>query len=170
MEVRRARPGDAAALAGIVRAGMESYRGFAPSDWDPERVTGAVARVGELLNAEHPYRGWVAPADEIPMGFAGYLPASAAGSNADDEPGLAHLRHLFVVPRAWGTQVATALHAAVLEDARTRGFTTMRLFCAAGQLRARRFYEREDWTFTGRQIDETPLGLAVVEYRRPLRP
>ena len=170
MEVRRARPGDAAALADIVGAGLESYRAFAPSGWEPEAVTGTVGRVGALLTADHPYRGWVAPADRTPLGFAGYLPASEAGDNADDEPGLAHLRHLFVVPGAWGTPVATVLHTAVLDDARGRGFATMRLFCAAGQLRARRFYEREGWTFTGRQIDETPLGLAVVEYRRPLRP
>lgn len=165
MALRRATPADAPQLATIVAEGLETYRTFAPRGWDPGKAADEAARLTELLAADSPYRGWVAE-DDGPQGFSGYLPAAEAGHTAIDDPALAHLRHLFVAPRAWGTGVARALHAAVLDDARAGGFTTMRLFCAAGQDRARRFYEREGWSPTGVRMDETPLGVPVVEYRR----
>lgn len=160
MALRRAIPADAASLAAIVSEGLETYRAFAPPGWDPREAAREAARLNELLAADSPYRSWIAEDHEGPQGFSGYLPA--------DELGLGHLRHLFVSQRAWGTDVATTLHATVLDDAQARGFTTMRLFCAAGQERARRFYEREGWSATGLQIDETPLCIPVVEYRRGL--
>ena len=41
----------------------------------------------------------------------------------------------------------------------------MRLYCAAAQARARRFYEREGWAARGEPFDEPQMGLALVEYR-----
>ncbi|UUY04633.1 GNAT family N-acetyltransferase [Svornostia abyssi] len=168
MALRRATPADATPLAAIVSEGLETYRTFAPAGWDPGAAADEAARLTELLDADSPYRGWVAEDDDGPQGFTGFLPATEAGHTVVDDPALAHLRHLFVSQRAWGTDVARALHATVLDDARAHGFTTMRLFCAAGQERARRFYEREGWSPTGLRIDKTPLGVPVVEYRRSL--
>jgi hypothetical protein len=44
----------------------------------------------------------------------------------------------------------------------------MRLFTPAGQVRARRFYEREGWTVAGEPYDDEDLHLEIVEYRRAL--
>jgi hypothetical protein len=43
----------------------------------------------------------------------------------------------------------------------------MRLFTPEGQLRARRFYEREGWLLFGSAFDGG-LGIPLVEYRRTL--
>jgi hypothetical protein len=61
--------------------------------------------------------------------------------------------------------VAHALHAAALDEARERGLTEQRLFVATGQARARRFYEREGWSFAGDPFDDPVPGLTVIEYR-----
>jgi GNAT superfamily N-acetyltransferase len=61
--------------------------------------------------------------------------------------------------------MATALHAAVVREARERGFTAMRLFTPAAQARARRFYEREGWTVLGDASDAPEFGMPLVEYR-----
>jgi GNAT superfamily N-acetyltransferase len=92
------------------------------------------------------------------------LPARKAGRPVD-EPGLAHLRNLFVDRSQWGTGLAAALMRAAVDDARERGFAQMRLFVAEGQARARRFYEREGWRPAGAPFEDPAVGLRMVEYR-----
>ena len=65
--------------------------------------------------------------------------------------------------------MATALNAAAVETAGERGFTEMRLFVAAGQARARRFYEREGWRAVGEPFFDPVPGLTLVEYRIGVR-
>jgi GNAT superfamily N-acetyltransferase len=85
-----------------------------------------------------------------------------------DDPALAHLRNLFVRGDLWGSGLARTLHTTALDAARERGFSAIPLFCAAGQARARRFYEREGWETVGTPWHEAALGLDMVEYRRAL--
>ena len=61
-----------------------------------------------------------------------------------------------------------SLRAAVAE-ALTRGFSHMRLWTPEGAARARRFYEREGWTLTGRVHRRSDFGLPMVEYGRDIR-
>jgi GNAT superfamily N-acetyltransferase len=77
---------------------------------------------------------------------------------------------LFVRPAWQGRGIATRLMDAAAREARQRGFTRMRLWTPQGQSRARRFYEREGWTFTGAVHEDSPFGLPVVEYSRTLDP
>jgi GNAT superfamily N-acetyltransferase len=65
----------------------------------------------------------------------------------------------------WGSGLARELHDAAVAEARGRGFTAMRLFAAAGQGRARRFYEREGWVQQGDPSYDPAPGLEMVEYR-----
>jgi GNAT superfamily N-acetyltransferase len=65
-----------------------------------------------------------------------------------------------------GSGLARRLHEAVLGAARERGFAELRLFVAAGQARARAFYEREGWRPAGDPFDDPVPGLPMVEYRR----
>ena len=63
----------------------------------------------------------------------------------------------------WGRQQLQAASAA--------GFTELRLFVAAGQARARRFYEREGWVPIDDPFDDPTWGLTFMEirYRLPDR-
>ena len=93
--------------------------------------------------------GILAEVDGEIAGHAAFVPASASGVPVDD-PQLAHLWQLFVAPPYWGAGVATTLHDAAVRAAAGRGFTHMRLVTPADHGRARRFYEREGWTFADR--------------------
>jgi GNAT superfamily N-acetyltransferase len=84
------------------------------------------------------------------------------------DPALAHLGHLFVEPRYWGSGVATQLLAHARTAASARGFAAMRLFVPVGQERARRFYTREGFIAVGEPFDFA--GLSALEYQRPLEP
>jgi ribosomal protein S18 acetylase RimI-like enzyme len=147
----------------------ESFRGyltFATPGWEPPAAEDEAGYLLERLG--HP-DVWcrVAEADGELVGQVAFQPATMAHA-ASDEPGLAHLWMLFVRPSHWGTGLASELHAGAVHEAAARGFSAMRLFAAAGQTRARRFYEREGWTAAGEPFEDHDIGLTVVEYRRAL--
>jgi GNAT superfamily N-acetyltransferase len=77
--------------------------------------------------------------------------------------GIAELRDLYVVPEAWGSGVARALHGAALDWMRPRADEAM-LWVGEGNARARRFYEREGWRADG-ETRESPLGPRELRYR-----
>ena len=107
----------------------------------------------------------VAEVDGEVVGHCSFLPASLwRGGGAD--PGLAHLWQLFVRPSHWGSGAAPELLDAAVQAAAERGYDRMRLFAAAGQARARRFYEREGWTAPGPPRPDPAFGMETVEYRR----
>jgi GNAT superfamily N-acetyltransferase len=81
---------------------------------------------------------------------------------------LAHLRNLFISRDHWGSGLARELHDAAVAEARRRGFREIRLFAAAGQARARRFYEREGWVQAGEPAYDPRPDLVMVEYRLAL--
>lgn len=96
------------------------------------------------------------------------ISAAAASAEPLDDPGLAHLRHLFVARGEWGGGLARRLHAGALEHAAGLGYRAIRLFVPSAQTRARRFYERRGWLPEGSPRDSA-LGIEVVEYRHALR-
>ena len=71
-----------------------------------------------------------------------------------DDPALAHVSNLFVRRDRWGGGLARELHRTAIDQACERGFREFRLFVAAGQTRARRFYEREGWRAAGDAFDD----------------
>ena len=98
------------------------------------------------------------------VGQVTVLPAARAAHPVDD-PGLGHFANLMVRRDFWGSGLARELHEAAVDGARERGLRTLRLFVAAGQARARRFYEREGWRAAGEPFDDPAPGLTMVEYR-----
>ncbi len=98
------------------------------------------------------------------LGQITVLPAPSAPHPVDD-PTLAHVSNLFVRRDFWGTGLARDLNRAAVDRALERGFKELRLFVAAGQARARRFYEREGWFAAGDEFDDPAPGLTMVEYR-----
>ena len=159
MNLRPAQPTDVPALLQISRDGVETYRAFAPEGWEPPRFEETdVVAIDDVAT-------WIlAEEDGGPVGHVLLIPASRSREPVDD-PTLGHLMMLFVRRSHWGTPVARTLHEALLEAAAERGFTTLRLFTPAGQMRARRFYEREGWSAAG-EFHAPHLGFHVVEYRR----
>jgi GNAT superfamily N-acetyltransferase len=75
----------------------------------------------------------------------------------------AELRDLYVVPTAWGSGVARALHQTALDWMRD-GAGAAILWVAEANPRARRFYEREGWTEDG-ETRQSPLGPRELRYR-----
>lgn len=163
---RSATPADADALGRSAVAAMAGYRSFAPPGWAPPPLAAETDHTRALLADDQVWCVIAESAGEV-VGQISFLPA-ARSRHAVDDPGLAHLRNLFVREDHWGTGLATELHARAVREARERGFRSMRLFAAADQRRARRFYEREGWAAAGEPHLDPALGLAIVEYRRTL--
>lgn len=164
--LRPATLADAEQLAASVSDGFASYRSFAPADWKPPSAAAELVLLdGALARADV----WclVAEADGELAGHVAIRAAATAPYNSS-EPGLAHFWQLFVKPAWHGSGLALALHDEAVREAGERGFKAMRLFAAAGQARARRFYEREGWVAQGPPFDLRGFGLPVVEYRLPI--
>jgi GNAT superfamily N-acetyltransferase len=168
--LRPAVPADADAIARRMGDSFRDYSAFAPPGWEPPSAEDELGHLRERLGQPDVWC-LVAEADGDQVGHVAILPAAIA-TRVSDEPGLAHLLGLFVRPSHWGTGLATELHGRALSEAAARGFSSIRLFAAAGQTRARRFYEREGWAAVSEPFEDPDFGfgLALVEYRRPLGP
>jgi GNAT superfamily N-acetyltransferase len=164
---RAATPEDAERIVAITVEGFETYRSFAPAGWTPPSASQEAARVVGLLGKDHVWYRVAEHEGEV-VGHVGFLPADRLSFAPIDDPGLVHFRQLFVTRVHWGTGLATRLHAAAIDEARARGFSTMRLFTPAGQQRARGFYEREGWSLARPPAFDERIGLEIAEYRRAL--
>jgi GNAT superfamily N-acetyltransferase len=167
IRIRPATSADAEPLARGVIEGVEDYGSFAPPDWTAPSFPDELREVREAL-ADTDVYCLVAESGSELVGQISLLPAARAAHPVDDSS-LAHISNLIVRRDHWGGGLASALHRAALEAAGARGFTELRLFVAAGQARARRFYERGGWLPTGDPFDDPIPGLAMVEYRYSLR-
>jgi GNAT superfamily N-acetyltransferase len=169
LQLRTSVPSDAERLGRAVAAGFQGYRAFAPDGWTPRPVGAEIEQVRPLLDSEDFWCLLAIGARDMLAGHVAFLTANRAWRAPEDaDPGLAHLRQLFVAPGFWGTGLARTLHARAVQAACRRGFTAIRLFTPIGQARARRFYEREGWTAHGESFCDPGFGLRLIEYRRPL--
>jgi ribosomal protein S18 acetylase RimI-like enzyme len=164
--LRPATPADAERLARIITDGFAAYGEFGPPGWEPPSFEGQLALLDEALPQPDV---WCLVAEEDGRVAGMVLIRSAAEPPlSDPEPGVAFLWRLFVEPPWFGTGLARELHDLGLEEASRRGYDAIRLFAAAGQARARRFYEREGWVAAGPPFFQASFGMDVVEYRREL--
>jgi GNAT superfamily N-acetyltransferase len=166
MIVRPGSEADADALMATVAEGFDSYRAFAPPDWEPPDM----AIEGMRMRAQLAQPETWCEIAEIEQAIAGHVAFMSARSHplgAAVGADVAHLWQLFVRRRFWGSGAAGRLLADAVAEAAGRGFRAMRLFTPEGQARARRFYEREGWTLHGAPFDGG-LGIPLVEYRREL--
>jgi MFS family permease/N-acetylglutamate synthase-like GNAT family acetyltransferase len=96
---------------------------------------------------------WIAERDEQIVGLATCVREANGGE----------LRDLYVIPEAWGSGVASALHQTAVEWLRSRHEEAI-LWVAEANARARRFYEREGWTEDG-ETRQSALGPRELRYR-----
>ena len=174
ISIRVATPADWEEIHVTVHAGFATYREFAPAGWvPPDPEPGAEILRRRLQEPDT----WVAIAHgaDAVAGHVGFYPARERepGDLPDFEgerpllPGVAYLWQLFVRPAFWGSGIAATLHDAALEEMRARDYERAQLLTPSGQMRARRFYEREGWVAGASGLDRM-IALEVVEYRRNL--
>jgi len=144
------------------------YRAFAPADWEPPSPADEDRRLKESIGDPSFWGGLVRDGEAL-VGHATFIPAARHSFRPEQDDSSAHLLHLFVKPDYWGSGIAAQLLSNATHAATRRGFTAMRLFVAAGQARARGFYEREGSVAAGEPF-EFGFGLPTVEYRRDLEP
>lgn len=171
MATRPATPDDAAAIARVhVAAWQAAYRGGLMPDayLDALDVDERARFWRETLahTARSSVTRLVAVEDGNVVGFA------VAGPEQDDvTPPRGELVVCNVHPEAWGRGHGTALLAACCEHLRAAGFDEAVLWVHPDNARARRFYEREGWSPTGRDRSADVLDVSVPEtqYARSLR-
>ena len=167
LKLRPATVADAERLARLVIDGFEVYRAFAPPGWQPPPIEDEITLLQQLLPEDTTWCR-LAEVDGRIVGQCTFLPAARSRVPVA-EPGLAHLRNLFVAREHWGTGLATELHGAAVAAACERGFSQLRLYTPAAQARARRFYEREGWVVAGEEFHSSGPDLVIVEYRYALQ-
>jgi GNAT superfamily N-acetyltransferase len=163
IRLRRATIADAAPLARGVIEGVEEYAAFAPPGWTAPSFEVELKHLRKAL-ADPDVCCLVAESEGALLGQITVLRAARAPHPVEGSS-LAHISNLFVRRDHWGVGLAPDLHRAAIEVARARGFTELRLFVAAGQARARRFYEREGWLPASDPFDDPIPGLTMIEYR-----
>ena len=163
MNVRPARPEDAAAVAAVhVRTWQAAYdhvfgaERLAVLD---EQLPARVERWERLLREESGV--WVAEDDARIVGFVGWGGSRDAGGEGE-------LYSIYVLPEAWGSGAGRAL-LAVAREALQAGYPESILWVLEDNPRARRFYEREGWELDGGRKTDTFLGVEVAEVRYRLR-
>lgn len=167
LRTRIAGPDDAAAITETIDGGFDGYRAWAPAGWAPPAAS--AERLERLARALASEDVWclLALDGEDAAGHVALSPTTMEDP-APAPAGVINLWQLFVRPAWQGRGVAQELMAAAVEEARSRGFASLRLWTPQGAGRARRFYEREGWTATGRVHPDSPSGLVTVEYARAL--
>ncbi len=160
MEIRRARPEDAAAIAEVhVRSWQTAY----------EHLFGAERL--ETLTVDRRLPMWHAilgNADVIPLvaesGEDGVVGFTTVGSSRDaDADG--ELYAIYVDPKAWGSGAGASLMRAAVAALRESGYGSAILWVLEDNPRARRFYEREGWSADGGRKRDEFLGFEVDEVR-----
>jgi diamine N-acetyltransferase len=164
--LRSAEITDAERLARCVADGFAAYREFAPPDWEPPSFELQLELFEKALPDPDVYCLLAESGDGELAGLVTVRPGSFAPMPLADDA--AFLWRLFVEPPFYGTGVAKALHDEGLREAGERGYSVIHLLAAAGQARARRFYEREGWVLVGEPFVQEGFGMDVVEYRRPI--
>jgi len=156
VQVRRARPEDAAAIA---EAHARTWRAAY------EHVFGA-----ELLAARTPdvalWEGVLARGrSDVHVADAEGVVGFVSTGESRDADASAELYAIYVLPNGWGTGAGTALMRAGLDAMRARFSGEAVLWVLEDNPRARRFYEREGWTVDGARKEEEWLGVPIPEVR-----
>lgn len=159
MNVRRAGPGDADAIAEVhVRTWQAAY----------EHVFGHenLARI-DLGRRAARWRDVLADGDVafVALDESGRVVGFASVGESRDAEGTGELYAIYALPEAWGTGAGTALLAAGVQVLREAGFREAILWVLDDNPRARRFYEREGWRLDGAVKEDEHLGVRVAEVR-----
>lgn len=150
--LRRLRTGDEATFhAAALAAWLDAYRHLLPTD----QIDAAPAMISRAMAQRF---------DKFMVAFAGdrALGYYSLGDTPEDQ---GYLWHLYVDPAVQRRGAGALLHAAALDELRSRGCTFATLDYVAGNEKAARFYTRNGWIETGR---DNSSGWDLVLMRREL--
>lgn len=169
IELRQARGGDIERVEGLVQSELRRYSEWAPNWRLAPPPPGMMERLTALYDDDE--RAWVLMAlhGDQTVGVAS-LSLTTAVVPDPPPPGTAYVWQMFA-RRDWqGTGLAGALLDRLFEQATRRGYSRLVLWTAAGAKQARRFYEKEGFTLSGRDQPDSAIGLSLVEYERAVEP
>jgi GNAT superfamily N-acetyltransferase len=153
VEVRRGHAKDFDPAFALWRRAESARRKGPPPSVVVERVLGYARRSGAFLQ--------VADSGGEVVGMALVTPASSRPAE------VAFVQMVFVAPERWGEGIGGRLVAAVLGEAKARGFERAQLWVQAEDERTRRLYEGRGFGRTGfRKAGDS--GEPIVLYERPL--
>ncbi len=166
MDVRDARPEDAAAIADVnVRSWRAAYAGLMPDSYLAALSVEEDTVRWQRAIAQSPARARPVLVVEVRDGkVTGY---AVVGADVDDgAQGLVFL--MYTAPEAWGSGAGPALMEASLERLRAAGFTRAVLWVLEANARARAFYERHGWAADGKSTTSTygDMPLRALRYAR----
>jgi ribosomal protein S18 acetylase RimI-like enzyme len=159
VEIRRARPADAAAIAEVhVRTWQIAY----------EHVFGAERLAVLTVERRLPMWREILSNDDITAFVAedcSQIVGLATVGPSREEGAEGELYAIYVEPDAWGTAAGSELMRAGLDVFRQDGYRSAILWVLGDNPRARRFYEREGWYDDGGRKHDEFLGHEVEEVR-----
>lgn len=164
VEIRRAVPGDALAIAEAeVASWRAAYAGLMPAAYlaalsEQDRAETWLADL-ERHGERGRKRAWVVEDGGRVHGF------SLAGLQTGAPAGVGLLYFLYFRPEVWGKGIAAPLMERVMDDLRDQGVTTAQLWVLAENERARRFYERLGWRPDGERNRDDYGGVSLEALR-----
>jgi GNAT superfamily N-acetyltransferase len=167
MELRSAEPTDAIVVARVhVRSWQAAYRKLMPDEYlDQLRPEDRAKKYNfGSLDPRQPHT-IVSTESGVILGFATTAPAQDLNM-----PSYGELCALYVDPNHWGRGIGVALVSAARARLFDLGFRKAILWVLEGNVRAERFYLRDQWSPDGSQRTDEVWGLNVkdVRYRRNL--
>jgi ribosomal protein S18 acetylase RimI-like enzyme len=167
VQLRHAEPADAIAVARVhVRSWQAAYRKLMPDEYlDQLRPEDRAKKY--IFDSIDPLKPYTIVSTERGMirGFATTSPAQDLNM-----PDYGELCALYVDPDHWGQGIGVSLVSAARARLFDLGFRNAILWVLVGNVRAERFYRRDQWTPDGTQRTDEVWGLKVndVRYRRNL--
>jgi GNAT superfamily N-acetyltransferase len=175
LTLRAASLGDEEAIAVLIAACDESYRGWAPPGWEPPPPGRELDRWrGRITNGTWWTRVALEPGGRA-VGLVCFTqavvqlaaPAPGGTLSLDPIPGRAHVSAVFTHPDRWRQGIASALLAHAEAAMRAEGYRDVQLWTPA-DAPARRFYVAVGWTHDGRTQWLAELSMPIVAYVKPL--
>lgn len=163
MNVRRATPADALAIAEVHVASWQSaYRGLFPDAVLDGLSVAERQKQWATRLARADWTLWVAGAGDQVSGFVAACP-----SRDDDAPPpeFAEIAALYVHPDAWSTGCGRTLCEAVLAHLRTTAAQSVIVWALTGNRRARHFYEQLGFAEDDGRRDLTLFDITQPEVR-----
>ena len=166
MRVRRAEPGDAPAIAGVVVASWRAaYRGLLADELlDELSVDERAVRWDSRIATRHTS---VLVADDDDS-IVGVCSTSAPSPDVDARPRTAEMSALYVSPDRWRQGVGRALLFAALAALTAGGWRELTLWVLEGNDAGLSFYRRFGFEFEGTRGVHARSGAPTVRLRRPL--
>ena len=158
--IRRGGPADIEPVVAVWRAATTARGGGRPLPAANETRVRAYLRYPDALLL-------VADATGTVVGVTLGMQGRADDGTGPPIPGLCHIGMVFVAPDHWGAGIGGQLVDAVLDEARTRGYSRVQLWTHADNVRAQRLYEGRGFRQSGRQQHDD-LGERIVHYERTL--